>query len=322
VKSAPTSPERVASIDIGTNTILLLIAEVCQGKLNTVLDRETIVRLGEGVHKTGVLSEGAMQRGFQALKGYLKQCREIGVEKIFAVGTSALREAKNSALFLQRVKENYGLSIDVISGEEEAHLSFLAVAEDLKDRERVLLVVDVGGGSTELIHGKDNDILQWTSLPLGIVRFSERFLLSDPVKEAEWKAMAEEIRKQLSRFSFPREPVLMISIGGTGTALASVELGLEIFIPEKIHRFVLTREALRNQLSLYLSKTVEERKTIKGLPSARADVILAGGTILYLIMEEADCSSFMISSHGVRYGLIYKEVYMPGNSKIQIPNSK
>ncbi|MBM4324839.1 MAG: Ppx/GppA family phosphatase [Deltaproteobacteria bacterium] len=308
VKSVPTSPERVASIDIGTNTILLLIAEVRRGKLNTLLDRETIVQLGEGVHKTGVLSEGAMQRGFQTLKEYLKQCREIGVEKIFAAGTSALREAKNSDLFLQRVKENYGLSIDVISGEEEAWLSFLAVAKDLNDRERSFLVVDVGGGSTELIHGKDNEILQWTSLPLGIVRFSERFLLSDPVKEAEWKVMAEEIRKQLSRFSFPREPLSMISIGGTGTALASVELGLEKFIAEKIHRFVLTREALRDQLALYRSKTFEERKKIKGLPPSRADVILAGGTILYLIMEASECSSCMVSTHGVRYGLLYKEI--------------
>lgn len=298
----------MAAIDIGTNTILLLIAEVHQGKLKTLLDRETIVRLGEGVQQSGTLSEGAMKRGLQALEVYLKECRKMKVEKIFAVGTSALREAKNSALFLQRVKENYGLSIDVISGEEEARLSFSAVTEDLRDRERPILVIDVGGGSTELVYGKDNAILQWISLPLGIVRFSERFLLSDPVKEAEWKAMAEEIRKQLSCFSFPKEPLSMISIGGTGTALASVELGLEKFIPEKIHRFVLTREALGSQLSLYRSKTVEERKTIKGLPSARADVILAGGTILYLIMEEAGCSSFMISTHGVRYGLLYKEI--------------
>ncbi|MBM4305989.1 MAG: Ppx/GppA family phosphatase, partial [Deltaproteobacteria bacterium] len=271
-------------------------------------DMETIVRLGEGLHEKGILSESAMERGFQTLGGYLKKCQEMEVREIFAVGTSALREAKNSALFLHRVKENYGLSIDVISGEEEARLSFLAVAKDLKQRERPLLVVDVGGGSTELIHGKDNTILQWTSLPLGIVRFTERFLLSDPVKEAEWKAMAVEIRKQLSSFSFPKESPSMISIGGTGTALASVELGLEKFIAEKIHRFVLTREALRDQLALYRSKTFEERKKIKGLPPSRADVILAGGTILYLIMEASECSSCMVSTHGVRYGLLYKEI--------------
>jgi exopolyphosphatase/guanosine-5'-triphosphate,3'-diphosphate pyrophosphatase len=308
VKSAPTSPERVASIDIGTNTILLLIAEVYQGKLKTLLDRETIVRLGEGVQNTGVLSEGAMERGSRTMEGYLRECREMNVEKIFAVGTSALREARNTDQFLAMVKENLHLSIEVISGEEEASLSFLAVERDIKNNEKLTLVVDVGGGSTELVLGKGDTILQWRSFPLGIVRFSETFFFSDPVTEKEWNSMAEEIRKQLLGFPFPKATLSMISIGGTGTALASVELGLEKFIPEKIHRFVLTREALKNQLFLYRSKTVEERKTIKGLPSARADVILAGGTILYLIMEASGSSSFMVSTHGIRYGLLYKKL--------------
>ena len=305
MKSAPTSPERVASIDIGTNTILLLIAEVRRGKLKTLFDTETIVRLGEGVQKNAILSEEAMQRGFHTLKGYLKRCQEMEVQKIFAVGTSALREAKNSDHFLKRVKEEFDLSIDVISGEEEARLSFLSVARDLKKSRKNLLVVDVGGGSTELILGKGDEIIRWVSLPLGIVRFTERFLISDPVKEEEYRTMVEEIRKQLPNFPISKNSLSMVSIGGTGTALASVEQGLEKFIIERIHRFVLTREALINQLSLYRSKTTEERKEIKGLPPSRADVILAGGTILYLIMEKFDCSSLMVNGHGVRYGLLY-----------------
>jgi len=308
VKSAPTSPERVASIDIGTNTILLLIAEVRRGKLKTLFDTETIVRLGEGVQKNGILSEGAMQRGFKTLKGYLKRCREMEVQKIFAVGTSALREAKNSGHFLKRVKEEFDLSIDVISGEEEARLSFLSVARDSKKSRENLLVVDVGGGSTEFILGKGDKIIRWVSLPLGIVRFTERFLISDPVKEDEYRTMVEEIRKQLPNFPILKNPISMVSIGGTGTALASVEQGLEKFMIERIHRFVLTREALRNQLSLYRSKTTEERKKIKGLPPSRADVILAGGTILYLIMEKFDCSSLMVNGQGVRYGLLYEKL--------------
>ncbi len=308
MKSAPTSPERVASIDIGTNTILLLIAEVRRGKLESLFDTETIVRLGEGVQKNAILSEEAMQRGFHTLKGYLKRCQEMEVQKIFAVGTSALREAKNSDHFLKRVKEEFDLSIDVISGEEEARLSFLSVARDLKKSRKNLLVVDVGGGSTELILGKGDEIIRWVSLPLGIVRFTERFLISDPVQEEEYRTMVEEIRKQLPNFPISKNPLSMVSIGGTGTALASVEQGLEKFIIERIHRFVLTREALRNQLSLYRSKTTEERKEIKGLPPSRADVILAGGTILYLIMEKFDCSFLLVSGHGVRYGLLYEKL--------------
>lgn len=308
MKSAPTSPERVASIDIGTNTILLLITEVQRGELKTLFDTETIVRLGEGVQKNAILSEEAMQRGFQTLEQYLKRCQEMGVQKIFAVGTSALREAKNSALFLQKVKEKFDLNIDVISGEEEARLSFLSVARDLETLHGSLLAVDVGGGSTELILGEGDEIIRWVSLPLGIVRFTEKFLISDPVKDEEYGAMVEEIRKQLPHFPVSEHPFSLVSIGGTGTALASVEQGLEKFMIEKIHRFVLTREALKTQLSLYRSKTIEEREKIKGLPSARADVILAGGTILYLIMEKFDCSFLRVSAHGVRYGLIYKKI--------------
>ncbi len=308
MKSDPTSPERVASIDIGTNTLLLLIAEVSKGKAKALFDQETVVRLGEGLHQTGILSEEAMTRAIQTLEGYVRRCREMGVQKVFAVGTSALREAKNSSLFIRRVKEQLALNIEVISGEEEARLSFLAVARDSEMPLENLLVVDVGGGSTELIFGKGDEIILWKSLPLGIVRFTERFLLSDPVKEEEYRAMVEEIQKQLLYFSVPEDPLSMVSIGGTGTALASVELGLDPFIAEKVHRFTLTREALKNQLSLYRSKTIEERKGIKGLSPSRADVILTGGTILYLIMEKFDCSCLMVSAQGVRYGLLYKHM--------------
>lgn len=315
MKSVSTSFKKVASIDIGTNTILLLIGEVNNNTLKPLVEAETVVRLGEGLDKKGLLSEEAMKRGIATINQYIDQCQNMGVEKICAVGTSALREATNASDFLERVKEKLNLSIEVILGEEEAQLSFLAVAKDLKESGKNLLVVDVGGGSTELILGKGDIMIRWASLPIGIVRFSERFLLSDPVKEEEYRAMVEEIRKQLPSFPLPEDPLSplsMVSIGGTGTALASVEQGLEKFIPEKIHHFVLTREALRNQLSLYCSKTVEERKKIKGLPSSRADVILAGGTILYLIMEEFGCSSLMVSAHGVRYGLLYKNLTLKG----------
>jgi exopolyphosphatase/guanosine-5'-triphosphate,3'-diphosphate pyrophosphatase len=298
----------MASIDIGTNTILLLIAETHHDAIKPLIDIETVVRLGERLDQKGALSEKAMERGVQALGKYLKECHKMEIQKIFAVGTSALREARNSDQFLMMVEEKLDLSIEVISGEEEAFLSYLAVARDLKETEKSILVVDVGGGSTELVHGKGEAIHHWVSLPVGIVRFNERFLLSDPVKEEEWEAMSEEIRKQLSGFPFPKEPLSMISIGGTGTALASVEQGLEKFIPKKIHHFVLTREALGKQLSFYRSMSVEERKKIKGLPDSRADVILVGGTILYLIMEASRSPSLIVSTHGVRYGLLYNKI--------------
>ena len=310
MKSDPTFPERVASIDIGTNTILLLIAEVVQGGLRPLVEKEMIVRLGEGVHQNGVLLEGAMERGLQTLTQCLKECQEMGVQRIFAAGTSALREAKNAGDFLKRAEEKLALPIEIISGEEEAQLSFLAVATDLGGLEKTILVVDVGGGSTEFVLGKGDQISHWVSLPVGSVRFTEQFLLSDPVRQAEWVNMENEIVKGLGKVPPPQKPFTMVAVGGTATTLASVELGLEHFVYEKIHHFILGRKTLKSQLELYRSRTLRERKQIPGLFPSRADVILAGGAILYFAMEKFRVPSVLISCHGVRYGLIYKKLQM------------
>jgi exopolyphosphatase/guanosine-5'-triphosphate,3'-diphosphate pyrophosphatase len=308
MKSDPFSFKRTASIDIGTNTILLLIAEVDQGRIKPLFEMETVVRLGERIHESGVLLKEAMSRGLRTLSQYLERCRAMEVQEIFAVGTSALREAKNSADFLKLVEAELDLSIEVISGEEEAQLSFLAVTRDLEETGKTFLVVDIGGGSTEFILGKGDQIRQWTSLPLGSVRFTEEFLKSDPVREEEWQEMEREIRKRLIHIPHTTELLSMVAVGGTATTLASVEQGLNDFIVERIHHFVLKKEALRNQLLLYRAKTIEERKKISGLPIARADVILAGAAVLYLTMEEVNCPSVLISCHGVRYGLLYKKL--------------
>jgi len=307
VKFSLTLPKRLASIDIGTNTILLLIAQVEGEEIMPLSEMETVARLGEGVYKSGILTKEAMHRGIETLSRYLKRCQTMRVQKIFAVGTSALREAKNSGEFLRRVKEKLNLSIEVISGEEEARLSFLAVSKDLMEVTEPVLVVDVGGGSTEFILGRGNQIDQWISLPLGSVRFAEQYLRSDPVQEEEWNTMERRIRELSVRIPHSHEPLSMVAVGGTATTLASVEQGLEEFIPQKIHRFVLKKEALKNQLLLYRSKTIEERKKIPGLPAPRADVILAGGAILYQTMEELDCPSVLISCRGVRYGLLLQQ---------------
>ncbi len=308
MRSDPTFPKRVASIDIGTNTILLLIAKVEGGKIHPLLEMETVVRLGEGLQKNEILLKGAMDRGLQTLAQYLKRCQSMEVQKIFAAGTSALREAKNSEDFLKGAKEKLNLSIEIISEEEEAQLSFLAVAKDLGEVKKPILVVDVGGGSTEFILGKDHQISQWISLPLGSVRFTEQFLHSNPVQDEECEKMERKIRERLTNIPHSQEPLSMIAVGGTATTLASVQMGLKEFITEKIHHFILKKEDLEKQLHHYRTKTIQEREKIPGLPKARSDVILAGGTILYLAMEELKCSSVLISCHGVRYGLLYKKL--------------
>ncbi len=308
MKSAPTSPERVASIDIGTNTILLLIAQVEEERVIPLLEREAIVRLGEGVQKNGILLNAAMERAFKTLEQCLEDCRTMEAPRIFVVGTSVLREAKNAVDFLKRAEEKFNLSIEIISGEEEAELSFLAVSRDLRNLEEPILVVDVGGGSTEFILGKGERISYWRSFSMGSVRFTEQFLLSDPVRQEEWGNMENEIIKELGKLPPPQKPFTLVAVGGTATTLASVELRLEHFVYEKIHHFVLEIKALKRQLELYRSRTLEERRKIPGLFRARADVISAGGAILYCAMEKFGVPSVLISCHGVRYGLIYKKL--------------
>jgi exopolyphosphatase/guanosine-5'-triphosphate,3'-diphosphate pyrophosphatase len=308
MKSAPSFPERVASIDIGTNTFLLLIADVGEKGLTPLFEQETIVRLGEGVQKNNLLSQEAMERGLQTLTSYMEQCRKMEVHEVFAVGTSALRDATNSETFLKMTKGKIGLSIEIISGEEEAQLSFLAVTRDLNNPEQSILVVDVGGGSTEFILGGKGGITQWVSVPMGSVRYTERFLNSDPVREVEWTELEKEVQKFLTEVPRPHPPFSMVAVGGTATTLASVEQGLDRFVYEKIHHFVLRREALKSQLDLYRSRTIEERKKIPGLSPARADVILAGGAVLYQAMTNLDCPFVLVSAHGVRYGVLYKKI--------------
>jgi exopolyphosphatase/guanosine-5'-triphosphate,3'-diphosphate pyrophosphatase len=249
----------------------------------------------------------------------MEQCRKMEAQEVFAVGTSALRDANNSEIFLKRSKEKLNLSIEIISGEEEAQLSFLAVTRDLNNAEQSILVVDVGGGSTEFILGENDGITQWVSLPMGSVRYTEQFLNSDPVREGEWEELEKEIRKFLTEVPRPCPPFSMVAVGGTATTLASVQQGLDQFVYEKIHHFILKREVLKSQLDLYRFRTIEERKKIPGLSPARADVILAGGAILYEAMIELRCPSVLVSAHGVRYGLVYKKI---ANRKLQIANCK
>lgn len=300
--------ERYASIDIGTNTILLLIAEVKNRILKPIYEEETIVRLGEGLQQNGFISSKAMQRGLKTLKRYIYKCREKKADKIYAIGTSALREAKNSKVFLELVKEKLNLSIHIISGKKEAYLSFLSVSRDIKNPKKTLMVIDIGGGSTEFILGRGDKIIDWVSLPIGSVRLTENFIHSDPVMLEDYEQMEYEINKMIKNIPQKPSPNIIVAVGGTATTLASVELGLKRFDIKKIHQFILDKDALKKQLELYSSLNLNGRRKIPGLSPSRADVILAGGMILYRAMEKLKCQSIMVSCHGIRYGVLYEKL--------------
>jgi exopolyphosphatase/guanosine-5'-triphosphate,3'-diphosphate pyrophosphatase len=303
---------RSAFIDIGTNTILCLIAELRDGERFRVLDDlAEITRLGQGVGETFNISPEGEERSREVLERYLNQCRDLGVEEIYAVGTSALRDAVNSNEVRERFKHRLGLDIRVLSGEEEAAYSFLAVQRGLSLSGQELLVVDIGGGSTEFIWGDDGGIQRAASVDLGSVRLTERFLRSDPVKAEECALVVEAINRELTALrqaSAHRSAAKMIGIAGTFTTLAAVEKRLRRYSHSDVHGSHLNLSEVQRQRKLFQRKSIHERKTIPGLEPKRADVILAGAILIERIMTEFKTDQVIVSDQGVRYGLLYERL--------------
>ncbi len=305
-------PRRSALIDIGTNAILCLIVEIGDGGQFRVLeDLAEIPRLGEGVDQTKRIG-GGERRSIEVLEGYLSQCRNLGVEEIIAVGTSALRDAHNSGEVLARLGARLGFEIRVISGEEEAAYSFLSVRRGLPLAGRELLVIDVGGGSTEFIRGDDSGVAEALSVDLGAVRLTERLLRSDPVKPEEYEGMVALIDRELAllrdRWRKSGSSLTLVGIAGTFTTLAAVEKKLTCYSHSEVHGSRLSLAEVRRQARLFLDKTIDERKEIPGLEPKRADVILAGACLIERIMTFFHTQDVIVSDQGVRYGLLYERL--------------
>lgn len=304
------SERRFAAIDIGTNTILLLIVELADnGTFRVLEDHAEITRLGAGVDSTSRIGAMGEERSLKALKQYLARCRRLGVDEIVAVGTSTLRDAQNSGEFKERLRRELGLELRVLSGEEEAAYAYLAVRKGLSLQGNNHLVVDVGGGSTELIWGKGSEVYRMTSLDLGSVRHTERFLLSDPVGDGEMDQLAYVIDRELEKLAalwrIEDAVFTVVGIAGTFTTLAAVEKGLLRYSHSEVHGSLLSRSEVQRQVELFKSKTVAERKKIPGLEPKRADVILAGALIIDRVMALFRIEEVTVSDQGIRYGVVY-----------------
>jgi exopolyphosphatase/guanosine-5'-triphosphate,3'-diphosphate pyrophosphatase len=296
---------RVATVDIGTNSILLLIVDLEQGE-RVICDRARIERLGKGVDRSGALDEAAIARGLDAMREYGALIRQHGAEKVAAVGTQALREANNGAAFLQPAAELLGTAIEVIDGRREAELAHLAVMRSLPAlAQGELVVCDVGGGSTELIVGDAGRIEMLTSVPIGSVRMAERHLLSDPPKAAEAAAMIADIDGSLAAAELPRGATL-VGIAGTVTTLAAVMLGLEPYDPERVQGMRLPRHEVERQLARYLEMSLAGRRKVRGLDPKRADVIAAGAAVVARVMARLAADEIVVSDRGIRWGLAYE----------------
>ena len=306
------SPKRSAFIDIGTNTVLCVIADLREtGRFRVLDDLADIAGLGRGVDRTGLISAAGEQRCLNILTSYRKRCDSLGVEEIFAVGTSALRDAQNSAEVRTQLGATLGAEIRVISGEEEAAYSFLAVQRGLSLTGE-LLVIDIGGGSTEFIRGNESGVTKALSLNLGSVRLTERFLRSDPVGAEEFADLTSAIDSELAVLEkhWPDLAVATtwVGIAGTFTTMAAVEKELTRYSHSMVHGSHLTRVEVQRQVQLYRSKTLAERKTIPGLEPKRADVILAGACLIDRLMILFGARQLIVSDQGVRYGLLYERL--------------
>ncbi|MGH7817412.1 MAG: Ppx/GppA phosphatase family protein, partial [Candidatus Binatia bacterium] len=256
----------------------------------------------------GLISAAGEQRCLETLQRYRDHCQNLGVEEIIAVGTSALRDAENSAEVRARLGERLGFEIRVISGAEEAAYSFLAVERGLSLTGE-LLVIDIGGGSTEFIRGNGAGLSEAVSVNLGSVRLTERFLHADPARAEEVKEMTEAIDQELAplHVRFARSRALtLVGIAGIFTTLAAVGKKLERYGHAEVHGSRLSLAEVRRQIRLFQEKSLAERKQIAGLEPKRADVILAGACLIDRIMTLFHADSVVVSDQGVRYGLLHE----------------
>ncbi|WP_352425615.1 Ppx/GppA phosphatase family protein [Aminomonas paucivorans] len=301
--------EPVAVLDLGTNSIKLLVAREEGGRLVPLLDRQEIVRLGDGLTSTGVFSPEAMERGLGAVRVLAKQARDLGARRIAAVGTMGFRTARNGEAFAARLLTEAGVEVRVLPGEEEARLAFRAASSRLGiPGPRV--VFDTGGGSTEFILGSPEGISLRRSLPLGALFLHDRFLAGeDPVSFSSCEAACRAAREGLAEAAEliaqarPLGPVL-VGVGGTVTTLVSVALGLTAYDPDRVTGFSLEAREVRRQIDLYRSLKVEERKALPGLHPKRAEIVLAGACIVEAVLDAFDAPALVASDRGLRYGVL------------------
>lgn len=303
--------KKIAAIDIGTNSMRLLLCKIV-GNSITKKEKELIVtRIGENVSKTGFITEKALVRNIDALKYFKNKADRYGAEEVLIIATSAVRDASNGKLFAASAKSQTGLDIKIISGEEEAELGLKGVMSDIADIEESVLVIDVGGGSTELVLGDKDKIDYSISVPIGSVKMTEQFSKSDPIcceDVANMKSKLEEIFREPIDFLNKKRIDKVIAIGGTATTIAAIFHGLSIYNSQIVHNTVINTSVIDSTFNMLKDMTIQERCNVKGLQKERADVIPAGICILQHIIESLKKSSFVVSENDSLEGIIEKYI--------------
>lgn len=298
---------KVAAIDIGTNSILLTVAEMQGGEIRTLCERSRIARLGEGLNATGRLSDEPMQRSLHALQELLEEVRRYQVDAVIAVGTEVLRKAQNAEEFLQAC-ERTGLSVEVISGEREAYLSYLSVAKDplFAQRADCLTILDVGGGSTEVSRGCGGLLQASRSYPIGAVRLTEAHLRSDPPTAEQVRALQETVERHLRDEKPLADGEYLVGVGGTFVNLASLHAGHAEYNPERVHGATLKLAEMRSLAERLCALPLAQRRRLPGIEPDRAPVLHAGALIATTAMECLHAQTIAVSMRGLRWGIVYE----------------
>lgn len=301
--------QRWATIDVGTNTVLLLVAERRGGGLAPVLERAEITRLGRGVDATGRLDPAAIRETVATLADFARSARDLGAPVLACVATSAARDAANGAEFFSAARDGAGLSPEVIAGEEEARLVWASAWRDFGRPGEPLAVLDVGGGSTELCFGEGPSPRGRASLQVGAVRLTERHVRGDPPSPGEVErlraAAREAVRPLASMEGRPSAAGRLVGVAGTVTTLAAVIQALPAYDAERVHGSVLSFDDIERLATTLAALTVKERAALPGMEPKRADVILAGAVVVAEAMRATGFDALVVSDRGVRWGLLY-----------------
>jgi exopolyphosphatase/guanosine-5'-triphosphate,3'-diphosphate pyrophosphatase len=298
---------RYAAVDIGSNTLLLLVVEEEGGRLRARRDLCRFGRLGQGLDQSGKLAAEAIARSLEIAREYRAVLdEEAPIDGVVALATQAVREASNAAEFVGPAEEILGTAIQVVSGEREAALVFRSVVEAFPEiAAGEMVVVDVGGASTELIIGQGGQVKSLVSVPIGAVRLSERHLKSDPASAEEARALIADIDRELAGLELPRGAAL-VGTAGTATTLASVAQNLRVYQADKVQGYRIGRAEVERQLARYLEMTVAEKRHMPGLEPERADVIAGGAAIYARVASIMDAATIITSDRGIRWGAVHE----------------
>lgn len=321
-RPARSAPERRAAIDVGTNSVKLLVADVAGARVAPVLEDARQTRLGRGLYETHRLRGEAISQTARAVSAFVLQAEKLGARRLRVVATSAAREARNAAALLRALERACGVRPDILSGEQEAEWAFRGAMTDPRLARQPVLVLDVGGGSTEFILGRAEAIHFQRSYPLGAVRLMEQIPHSDPPRPEELAAcrawlrrfMRERVAPELQpaldreRRRHPqRHAVRLVGVGGTATVLARLEQGVDDYARDVLEGTRLSAKRLRAWTERLWSLSLAERRRLRGMPPERADVLLSGVVIYEAVMEVFGFRELRVSTRGLRFAAVQEE---------------